>query len=283
MPLKAIIYLAMKVLLVIALWIDNYTPGVSGIEVLRNEINSREKTDIGIKLNIDPPLKTQVGFLLSGFLVGSSVVLAGSERARKYAWFGWEYITSPNHAGIENRGKFHIKSFKEELEQSDQLDKGVHFTTSYILSRVVALPCAYLIYSIEGSKKEMIPEGAYNLASFFVITGSLFEELIDGHEKDEGFSYTDVTMDLLGILSSYLKRKGKLDFVDFYWTFTKPPSCWKYHWWNCMGCYSFNVRVSLYPKHLSRFLRWWSQNVAYLPDRDLFTKLSLDQRFPISR
>jgi hypothetical protein len=264
----------MGILLLFLLGLGEIEGGIRGIDILLNELN----TDNSYSLRISPtlPLKTQVGFMLTGFLIGSSIVLTGSEKAREKLALAWEVITSPNHVGSHNRGKFHIKTWRMELKQRNQLDKGVHFMTGYILPNIVAVPCAYVIHTLRRDNSELIPEEAYQLARVLVLAGGIFEEIIDGYEKDEGFSYTDLFMNFLGVMTSYFKRRGKLEFIDFYWSFSMPPPSWKYFFWDYMDGYSFNIRINLKP-HPSSFFKWWSRNVGYLPDRNFFNKLFLSQ------
>ena len=197
---------------------------------------------------------------------------AGREKFKKR----WEVFTSPNHANPLNQGPFHYRTFEDEKAQNSQGDKGVHFTTAFLMYRPMSV---FFQYAINGFSRFMpfieASPVVTNTAKYLGVMGTFFfgwmEEYVDGFEKDEGFSMYDMVANTAGLLFAVLKEKGYLENLYFFAIIHRPPSDWKYHFWLHMPSWEFMFYYDLVP-YLHRdawkkrkLLRWYDSHFVYNP------------------
>lgn len=180
-------------------------------------------------------------FFVAGLSVGSLLMIV-DPLTRKHVIRKIEFITSPNHTAPENKGPFHMRTLDQELNQSTQLDRGVHFMIPYLLTN----------YTIKATKKVAESFGlprisAYISAVTFVGAASIIDEYLDGLQKDDGFSPFDFIANISGILYALLKQNDKLPYIDIYWDYSSKakPDSWEWAWWNYMPAYAFHIRVDI--------------------------------------
>ncbi len=224
------------------------------------------------------PQKSRANIIVTNTLLLATTIVVINPEARRKFKERWELFTSPNHASPLNQGPFHFKTLKEERNQNTQADKGVHFFYCYLPVKPVSILCEYLIDGmpfVSDKRKEQedwVTEEAFYLSTFFVFTSSLFEEYIDGKEKDEGFSILDIVANSCGSLYAILKHEGFLDNVYLYWSFNSPPEDWRWHKWDYMPGYEFQVVIDISSfifdekRSPPTLFSWWTDNIAYIPD-----------------
>ncbi len=208
-------------------------------------------------------------------LVGTGVTMmfpAGRKKLKKR----WEVFTSPNHANPLNQGPFHYRTFEEEKRQSSQSDKGVHFTTAFLMYRPMSIFFQYAINGISRLVPSVKPSPVVTkTARYFGAMGTFLfgwmEEYVDGFEKDEGFSVCDMIANTAGLIFAVIKEKGYLQNLYFFATIHRPPSWWKYHFWLYMPSWEFTVYYDLTPhiykneRKKRKFIRWYDKHFMYNP------------------
>ncbi len=188
----------------------------------------------------------------------------------------WEVFTSPNHANPLNQGPFHYRTFEEEKAQNSQSDKGVHFTTAFLMYRPMSI---FFQYTINGISRiipfvhpsPVITRTARVLGALGTYFFGWMEEYVDGFEKDEGFSMYDMAANTAGLAYAIVKESGHLRNLYFFATVHRPPSSWKYHFWLHMPSWEFMVYYDLMPYFYKiegkkrKFLRWYDTHFVYNP------------------
>ncbi len=188
----------------------------------------------------------------------------------------WEVFTSPNHANPLNQGPFHYRTFEEEKLQNSQGDKGVHFSTAFLMYRPMSIFFQYTINGLSRILPFIKPSPVLTRSARVMgMAGTLFfgwmEEYVDGFEKDEGFSMYDMMANLSGLTFALLKEKGYLENLYFFGTVHRPPPDWKYHFWLCMPAWEFTVYYDFMPyidKRVQKdrkLLRWYDRHFVYNP------------------
>lgn len=188
-----------------------------------------------------PSLSTFTTILAGGVSIGSILMII-DPLVRDHVLRKLEFITSPNHAAPENKGPFHIRTLQQELNQSTQLDRAVHFMIPYLLTNYAVSAAKDVAKNFEFSQKTAC------LAAIAVVgAGSIIDEYLDGFQRDDGFSPFDFGANILGVLCGLLKQQNKLQYIDISWDFCSEakPDTWKWAWWNYMPAYAFRVRIDI--------------------------------------
>ncbi len=187
----------------------------------------------------------------------------------------WEVFTSPNHASPLNEGAFHFTSFQHEKAQETQADKGVHFSTAFMMYRPMYIFYQYLLNGLYKviSPSRMSMHVTHTAKYAALVTDFLFglnEEYVDGFEKDEGFSMYDMTANISGLIFSVLRDNHMLGHLYVHFNVHRPSPAWKYHFWLCMPSYEFTAYYDLSylldrTDKKSRFIREYSDVFPYDP------------------
>ncbi len=220
-------------------------------------------------LNLSPPelpFLNRGQTLLAGLSLAAILDLAFDPMNRQAVLHRLELLTSPNHAAPENKGPFHVRSWRQEFGQKNHLDRCVHFMIPHLLTR-------HLTHVLEYGTR-LDHQRSLWIASIAVAIISAADEYMDGIERDEGFSPLDFAANMGGVVWAWLRERYGLDFVEIYWDYPRPDPNWKWAWWNNMDAYVFTLRINLLelrhpgtPQPL--LFRWWKNYLAYFPYQTL--------------
>ncbi len=211
--------------------------------------------------------------------IGGVFFVISDEEMRNYFKDRWIRFTSPNHASEDQQTSFHFRTLEEDINQSTQCDRGVHFIFSYI----PVIPLAILMdKSYSAFAKGRIER---KLSNWSVITSAsiigalaIFEEYTDGHQINEGFDFIDLTANFSGITMALLEHYNILNGVDFYWSFNydmykNSSEYGKWPWWTYMQGYEFAININilylLTKNHkANKIYNLIIKTPAYIPDMD---------------
>lgn len=212
------------------------------------------------------------------------LLIALNKDIRWYFADRWTRFTSPNHAAPDQYRPFYIKPLWEEQEQETQCDKGVHFTFSYlpVIPLATLLDRSYYLSTSGKLKKEIAPWSVATSAA--VISGlAILEEYMDGHQKNEGFSFYDLTANFTGIGLAVAKHYGYFEYLTFYWSFNREmfqnsSQSKRWPWWIYMRGYEFYANIDV--MSLIKGIRSKKsipaamlETIGYLPDLKGFWRL----------
>jgi len=196
----------------------------------------------------------------------------------------WTRFTSPNHAAPDQYRTFYIKPFSEEAEQETQCDKGVHFIFSYlpVIPIATVLDRAYYL-STTGKADREISKWSVASSALIISGFAVLEEYMDGHQKEEGFSFYDLTANFSAIALSIMKHYGYMDYLTFYWSFNREmfqnaEQSRRWPWWVYMRGYEFYANIEVLSlieniKVKKDIFAGMLETIGYVPDLNGFWRL----------
>ncbi len=234
-------------------------------------VSSIHETQDSELKKITPQLLTAVTVVTAGGL------FLTAKDAREYVKDRWEQLMSPMHAHASNKGAFKFRSIEEERMQTSHCDKGCHFIFSYLAMRPLAYGFQWILNDIPtwmggtGRAEGGLSRRAVVLSALLTSFGGFYEEFVDGHEKDEGFSAYDHLANECGVLIGSFKLLGYLERVDLYWAYTPPSRDYIWPLWTYMQGYRFKLNIDLTDVFFKQkpprntYFDKWAEVTGFLP------------------